>query len=279
MLAMMQVNNVKAQGDKLIKLGEMLDLFDPYNNKGKEYIPTELKPEMTFESAKNDMIKYLGKYTFVQWQYDDFAYYNDSTRVKGNRIKKEPIIVTEDYFEFTTTKEGVIRINLEDIMFDNIIHYTPQGSEGHQCTLKVGPHNFAICNPGLADALFYLQHMFRVKYSDEELETFKPKAQEYRQLKQKPALTSEQRKFIVQGNTMLEMKNPRKAIELYNKALAIDPLAYPEGYYNSALIAGMIKNYPYAIMCMKKYLLLVPEAEDAQEAQDKIYSWEILQKE
>jgi tetratricopeptide (TPR) repeat protein len=75
---------------------------------------------------------------------------------------------------------------------------------------------------------------------------------------------------------MLEAKNPRKAIDLYLKAYKINQLAYPEGYYNLALVAGMMKNYPYAILCMKKYLLLLPDAEDAQEAQDKIYSWEIL---
>lgn len=267
--------NLKAQAELLFGLGEMLDSYDPNHNKGKVYIPSELKPEMTIESAKQEIIKGL-KLTFVAWEYDDFGYFDDSTKIKGNRIKKNPIVVTDDYFEFTTSKEGVIRINFIDIMFDQVIHDTPMGKEGHQCTLKIGRHNFAVCNPAFADALFYMQRKFCIKYSAEELEAFKSKASQYLQLEQKPVITEKQRKLFVQGNTMLEAKNPRKAIDLYIKAYKIDQLAYPEGYYNLALVAGIMKNYPYAILCMKKYLLLLPDAEDAQEARDKIYSWEIL---
>jgi len=41
-----------------------------------------------------------------------------------------------------------------------------------------------------------------------------------------------------------------------------------------ALIAAQTKDYQYAILNMKKYLMLVPEAEDARAAKDKIYEWE-----
>lgn len=49
----------------------------------------------------------------------------------------------------------------------------------------------------------------------------------------------------------------------------------PEAYYNMALNAAEMKTYYYAILNMRKYLLLMPDAEDARKAQDKIYEWEI----
>lgn len=45
-----------------------------------------------------------------------------------------------------------------------------------------------------------------------------------------------------------------------------------------ALIAAEMKTYSYAILNMRKYLLLMPDAEDARKAQDKIYEWELNMK-
>ena len=44
------------------------------------------------------------------------------------------------------------------------------------------------------------------------------------------------------------------------------------------LLFADYKNYMYAIFNMKKYLILLPDAEDARAAQDKIYEWELLYK-
>ena len=46
-------------------------------------------------------------------------------------------------------------------------------------------------------------------------------------------------------------------------------------YFNLALLSAHTGNYLYAIINMKKNLLLVPEAKDARAAQDKIYEWEL----
>jgi hypothetical protein len=40
------------------------------------------------------------------------------------------------------------------------------------------------------------------------------------------------------------------------------------------LLSAQIHNFNDAILNMKKYLMLVPDAEDARSAQDKIYEWE-----
>jgi len=77
----------------------------------------------------------------------------------------------------------------------------------------------------------------------------------------------------VQANAMTQSKNYNRAIELYEKAIAMNP-TNPMVYNNEALILAMVGQYSSAINRMKKYLMLVPEAEDARAAQDKIYEWE-----
>jgi hypothetical protein len=110
---------------------------------------------------------------------------------------------------------------------------------------------------------------------DSMLTQFKPIAKEYNNMAVKPAITEEQRKFIVQANSLNENKKYGLALEAYTKATEINQTAYPAAYYNMALISALNKEFHFAIFNMKKYLMLVPEAEDARAAKDKIYEWEI----
>ena len=106
------------------------------------------------------------------------------------------------------------------------------------------------------------------------LSEFIVKYENYQQQKEKSLFTEDQRKFVVQANAANEKKDYNEAILLYEKAMEINPFSYPPAYYNIALISSQIKNYIYAILNMKKYLMLLPDAEDARAAQDKIYEWE-----
>jgi tetratricopeptide (TPR) repeat protein len=103
---------------------------------------------------------------------------------------------------------------------------------------------------------------------------FSISAAKYRELKEKPVLTEEQRKYIVQANSMNEKKDYTNAIQLYRKVIEINPTAFPAAYYNLAHISALTGDYRFAIYNMRKYLLLVPDAPDARTAQDKIYEWE-----
>ena len=87
-------------------------------------------------------------------------------------------------------------------------------------------------------------------------------------------LTEEQRKFVVLANAANEDKNYTDALEFYSKLIRINPVSYPTAYFNMALIAAQKKDYTLAIVNMKKYLLLVPNAEDSRKGKDKIYEWE-----
>lgn len=120
-----------------------------------------------------------------------------------------------------------------------------------------------------------LQEECAALYYKTELLNFKPVADNYLKQKEQKALSEDQRKYIVQANVLNEEKDYTGAINLFEKVVAADPTAYPAAYYNIALISAQIRSYAYAIINMKKYLMLKPNAEDARSAQDKIYEWEL----
>ena len=121
----------------------------------------------------------------------------------------------------------------------------------------------------LADDLVYFQNMLHMK----DFKNFDAIAAKYLAMKEKPLITEEARKYIVQANAMTQEKNYKKAIETYDKALEVDP-ANPMVYNNQALLFAMIGQFEEAIDRMKKYLKLEPGAADARTVQDKIYEWE-----
>lgn len=108
---------------------------------------------------------------------------------------------------------------------------------------------------------------------DSLLIIFKTTADDYQLFITKPAMSEEQRKLIIQANLCYEQKS-FKAIALYNQAIDLNPTSYPVAYFNLAFIYAQLNIYNAAIFNMKKYLMLVPNAEDARAAQDKIYEWE-----
>lgn len=126
----------------------------------------------------------------------------------------------------------------------------------------------------VADNLAYVQQSLWKKKTADALAAFQPVVEKHRAMPAKPQVSEEQRKYIVQANSMTQKKQFDKAMALYGKALDIDPLSFPAAYYNMALIASQQGRYNAAILSMRKYLLLVPDAEDARSAQDKIYEWE-----
>ncbi len=127
----------------------------------------------------------------------------------------------------------------------------------------------------LADYLYFFQRPFLTDKYESLLNQFKPVAEQYRALTVKLPISEEQRKYIVQANALSEEKDYVSAISMYNKVIAMDPVAYPAAYSNLALLTAATKNYEGAIFYMKEYLLLEPESSDARSAQDKIYEWEI----
>jgi len=125
-----------------------------------------------------------------------------------------------------------------------------------------------------ADDLVYFQNMGHFAVI-KDVKDFDAIAAKYRTLKEKPPVSEEERKYIVQANAQTQMKNYKQAIELYEKAIEVDP-TNPLVYNNEALLLAVVGQFDGAINSMKKYLMLVPEASDARAAQDKIYEWEAM---
>jgi tetratricopeptide (TPR) repeat protein len=128
------------------------------------------------------------------------------------------------------------------------------------------------------DYLYFFQQV-NIKPYSEQLVLFEPIAAQYRELNIKPVVEEEQRKYIVQANLLSQQKLYRKAIEHYDKAMEMEPTAYPSAWSNMALLSAQIRDFRAAIFYMQKYLMLEPGAADARSCQDKIYEWEIMMQE
>jgi len=128
----------------------------------------------------------------------------------------------------------------------------------------------------IANLLFLLKNKSiatQEKEDQKELEHFKSIAQQYQSLVVKPELHEDARKYLVQATTATEEKQYEEAIDLLGKAIAVDGV-YPQAHFNAALLWAQVTIYEAAILEMKKYLMLAPDATDARAAQDKIYEWE-----
>ena len=198
------------------------------------------------------------------------------------------IVVLDDRIEFRFKKENKI------IYFSDILDYNITAVESNKTTddgksvirflsqITIG--NIVLEIKGYRQAmelrndLISIQYLLNEKRYSSQLVLFEPIAEQYRSLKVKPPVSEEQRKYIVQANSLNQLKEYDKAIELYNKAVELDQTAYPAAYTNLALLSAQVHKYNSAIYYMKKYLLLEPEASDARSARDKIYEWEILLK-
>lgn len=95
----------------------------------------------------------------------------------------------------------------------------------------------------------------------------------YRELPEKPVLTEEGRRHLVQANAHLQAKRYDEALNAYGHLIQTNPW-WPEAFHNRAHVFANRQYYEPAINHMKRYLQLVPQAANARTAQDRIYEWE-----
>lgn len=95
----------------------------------------------------------------------------------------------------------------------------------------------------------------------------------YQSASPKPTLPEDARRFQVQAESAVRDKSFAEAAKLYASALRIAAW-WPEGHFNIALVLAETGDFATAIVEMKHYLALVPDAPDARAAQDKVYEWE-----
>ena len=150
--------------------------------------------------------------------------------------------VTDDYIRFTSGKKNeykdTVTIYFKDVLNSRIEYFTPFRN-GETCYTKIGCHKFCCCIREFPDLLYYMQYYYGNKYCIEELVRFKQTADNYQTLTEKPTISEEQRKYILQANALNDNKDYQSAIQYYDKAFAVNPVSYPAGYYNLALIASL----------------------------------------
>jgi len=266
-------NNVAGQINKIgdeakAKYAENID---------NPYIPQQINTELTYEAARLKLIEDLRKYVNYYFASKVPAYRNLSDNFTIRNIKNGN--VTDNYIMFTSGKDNhskdTVYINYKDIINRQIIYYVKVTEGGfYMPYVKIGDHILTCGGKEVADLIFYMQHRYAVKAYEKDFESFKTIAANYQKLSEKPEMSEEQRKLIIQGNKMNSQLNYDYAMLYYDKAIALNPISSPDSYYNYALIAALAEKYELAILNMKKYLLLFPNAEDVRTAQDKIYEWE-----
>jgi tetratricopeptide (TPR) repeat protein len=248
-------------------------------NIDKPYIPVKVNPDYNTEEVKTLLTRVLKKYVNYYYASKVPAYKNLSTNLTIKKITNGD--VTNEYMRFTSGNENhfkdTITIYYKDIVNCRIIYYVKITDGGfYMPYVSVKDHLLTCGGKEVADLLFFMQHQYAIKYYEEDLENFKPLAREYQSASEKPIMKEVQRKLFVQGNAMNKQLDYENALIYYEKAFSLDPVSYPEGYYNYAIIAALAEKYEFAILNMKKYLLLMPNTPDVVSAQDKIYEWEAL---
>lgn len=215
---------------------------------------------------------------------------NNNYNVVSNLGYPKEIAVFDDRIEFSfTDNKNVITQTiklyysyiLEDkIKASTISSNTDDGRTVSENHLKLGnislvtSMNNSVVMKLLINDLTIIQN--KLNEDRFKMEEFVKIVSDYRSLKVKPLVSEEQRKYIIQANSFAQIMQYDYAIDQYIKVLALDQISYPEAYLNLALLLGQTNRYYAAINFMKKYLLLVPNSADAQNAKDKIKDWEII---
>ncbi len=164
-------------------------------------------------------------------------------------------------------------IPLKDI--EPSVRYLP-GNQGEKVSLNdqqffLGARTDREALKRVADALFVLKS---AAVSEEEYEPrFQEAARDYRASAVKPQLPEPARRFQVQAEDAIDRKDFDAAADYYEQALEVAPW-WPEGHYDRAVVLSETGDYPDAIVEMKRYLTLVPDAPNARALQDRIYKWE-----
>jgi tetratricopeptide (TPR) repeat protein len=215
---------------------------------------------------------------------------NNNYNIVSNLGYPKEIADFDERIEFTFTDNKNVKIQIIKLYYSYILEdkikattissNTDDGRTVSENHLKLGnislvtSMNNSVVMKLLINDLTVIQN--KLNEDRFKMEEFVKIVSDYRSLKVKPLVSEEQRKYIIQANSFAQIMQYDYAIDQYIKVLALDQISYPEAYLNLALLLGQTNRYYAAINFMKKYLLLVPNSADVQNAKDKIKDWEII---
>jgi tetratricopeptide (TPR) repeat protein len=227
------------------------------------------------ENILGDNTKYLIRKNFTG--HSRIAYFPESTRLSVSDDGVSMKFTGVGLYDYDKpTQPSVYRY---EFSYDELadVNFSPS-----TCTTTTAPlpHGMElnynrVVGPEICDTLFNMGQRYR-QQRDKDAAAFLEQAAKYRNALAKPALSEDQRRLIVQAESLRQRKDYAGAASLFRQLVRTSPTAYPVAYFNLALLYEQQENYRQAIAPMRKYLLLSPDAKDARAAQDKIYEWEML---
>jgi len=219
------------------------------------------KPQMSLSDAYEGVRhglqrRYYGAYGFanedIQVTSEGFSFKYKGIKSSARYSEVQNLTVIDD----PNTKQG----NLYILTWGSLQFFWQNQNEAQGFVDAVAAMKYYSSNQSLEDD--------KAAFAD-----FQDKVKVWQALSQKPLLPEEARRFRVLADAAVQDKDFDKAANDYEQGLAIDPM-WPAGQYNAAIIYGELKVYPMAVMHMKRYLALKPDAQDAKADQDKVYVWE-----
>lgn len=216
------------------------------------YVPTDDNAHMSLTKARRMMAKHHIK------------------------IVDNKTLVTDPDYMYKGTGKKLLRLSLEGLSVasgrtggDSVLVFTGSG------TVTFGLRYVYHTEQEMAEAIYVVKRQAeREGFQPRDAEgEFQKAAVIYLAAADKPELPLEARRFKVQAEDALREKRFEDVADLYGEALAIAPW-WPAGHYNLALVFSELKEYPNAIVEMKRYMRLSPDAGNVRAAQDEIFKWE-----
>lgn len=238
----------------------------------------------TIKEAQQEILTILNKKEMVHF-YSSKPYVK--VKLTSNRTLIRKAVMEGDGFLITTS---IINFNLEVTKsFNDVFSFSgirlQKESGKHIMMYKIDiqyPEEtwINIYSPDydlmrrLADNLYFIKRRTINESVGSELARFASAVEKNKGQAAKQPVSEEQRKFIVQANAATQTKDYNQAISYFKQALLVNETSFPDAYFNMALIYAQLRQFDQAILSMKKYMLILPNSQDARSAQDKIYEWE-----
>ena len=154
-------------------------------------------------------------------------------------------------------------------LYDFEIQLTPVLKHG----VIGGGKNDAAAIKALADALHFLKLQSSVEFDPAFQKRFDQAVAIFR-ASPRTEVPESARRFRVQAEVLFGRGDFKGAADLYEQGLTAAP-GWPQGHYNRAETLASAGRYKEAIIAMRRYLTLLPNAPDARESLDRTYQWEL----
>lgn len=233
------------------------------------HYPKLSNKDQDFEKIKSNLTTVLKR---ANWIYD----FKSKTELPSKEIK-EIFADNEGIKIIAKSKKNNQIYNYKNIIDSTMVFYSYKNTWHYvnfPSLANIGFSNFYDAQQ-LADYIYHIQYPLIDKRRDSLLLIFKPIAKTYK-TSGINEVSQEQKALFKQADQFVKQNDFVEAIKVYNKAININQLTYPEIYLNVALLYAQINFFDYAIYYMQKYLLLEPKATEARNALDKIYEWEAI---